>query len=127
GDREQERSGKRTALLGLPELLRHLDAREGIADANATADQLLEPRGEPGKMRRPAGENDLADAKRSGLVLVELKRRDELAREDLNRSPDRVSRPRRLFRRQTLRRHLVHQRQRALDVLDLGRRRAERP
>ena len=69
---------------------------ERIADANAHADQALELAGEPGQVRGAAGEHDLADAQRAGLVLVVLERGDELARERLDCPAHRLARRLRL-------------------------------
>ena len=54
-----------------------------ICDPNGHADQALELGAEPGQVRGAAGEDDLADAQRAGLVLVELERGDELPRKRL--------------------------------------------
>ena len=66
------------------ELLADLDAHERIADATRTPIRRCELLGEAGEVRGAAREHDLADAERAGLVLVELKRGDELARERLH-------------------------------------------
>ena len=62
-----------------------------IADRDADADQPLQLLGEPGEVRGAARDHDLADAQRSGLVLVELERGDELAREGLELAPNRFA------------------------------------
>src|SRR5947207_12218318 len=76
-------------------------------------------------MRRAAGQDDLADAERAGLVLVVLQRGHELAREGLNRPPHCVPRLLRLLVGQAFRDHLVGERERALHAVDLGRRSVE--
>ena len=72
-------------------------------------------------MRCSAREHDLADAERARLVLVELQRGHELARERLNRAAQRVPRLRGLLLRQAFGNVLVRQGQRTLHGLDLGR------
>ena len=100
--------------------------RERIADANVHADSRSSSSASPGRCAVPPVSNDLADAKAAGLVLVELKRGDELARERLQLSPNCVERERRLLRRQVLRGRAAVEREAALDRLDLGRSAVER-
>ncbi len=96
-DPEADGNGERAALLELADLLRDLHAREGICDADRHADQPLELAAEPDQMRRAAGEDDLADTQRAGLVLVELERGDELPRKRLELPPGSLERGRELL------------------------------
>ena len=106
--------------------LRNLEAGKRIPDADAHADEALDLLGEAGKLCGPAGDHDLADAETAGLVLVELERRDELARERLNLPPHCVERDRRVFGGQLLGDPARLERQAPLQRLDLGRRAVER-
>ena len=54
-----------------------------VGNADGDADQPLELLGEPAAGGAAAGDEDLADAERAGLLLVEAERGDELAGEDL--------------------------------------------
>ena len=74
-----------------------------------------------------AGEGDLADAQRSGLVLVELERGDELPRERLELSPRGLPRGRELLLGEAVGNLFgAGERERALERLDLARRHVER-
>src|SRR5437660_740034 len=90
-DPEADRDCERAELVWILDATRDRDPGERIADADLDADETLELLGEAVEVRRPACQDDLADAKGSGLVLVELKRGDELSREGLNLAPDRLS------------------------------------
>ena len=72
-------------VLGLAELLRDGDPVQRIPDRDRNADQAMQLVGEARQMRRPAGQHELTDPERSGLVLVEAQARDALAR-DWNRA-----------------------------------------
>ena len=89
------------------------------------ADQPLELLCKTGHAGRAARQDDLADAQASGLVLVELKRGDELACERLHLTPNRVERLRSLVVGQARRRDTAVEREASLDRLDLGRRAVE--
>ena len=85
-DRNRQRGIGGTAA----ELLADGDTDERVADANRDADERAEGRRQALQHRRPAGEDDLADAQRVGLALVELERGDELPREVLERGEERL-------------------------------------
>src|SRR5262245_6356453 len=93
----------RSELLGLAQLLAELDAVQRVTDLDPDADQPLQLVRDAAEVRGAAGYHDLADAQRSGLVLVELERGDELAREGLQLAPHRLASTIRLFLRQPLR------------------------
>src|SRR5439155_11925716 len=80
------------AVLALSRLTRQLDARKRVGDANGNADQTLELGREPAAGRPAAGDEDLADAQRVRLLLVEAKRGDQLARQDLELGRNRPAR-----------------------------------
>ncbi len=65
---------------------------ERIADADADADHLVERVGEAVEVRGATGDDDLADAERVRLGLVELERADELAGERGQPEPDSLDR-----------------------------------
>src|SRR5207253_9252722 len=77
-------------------------------------------------VRSAARQDDLADAETSRLVLVELERRDEFARERLYLAPNDVECYSRLLLRQLSRARAAVERQLALHRLDLGRCAVER-
>ena len=83
-DSQADCGRERAERLVTVDLLAGLHIRERIPDADADADQLGELRSEPGKVRGAAGQDDLADAQRAGLRLVELERGDELAGEGVS-------------------------------------------
>ena len=72
-------------------------------------------------MRRASGQDDLADAQRIGLLLVELERRDELARKALELPLNPFSRSVCLVVRQSFGRLESRQRECPFDGLGLGR------
>src|SRR4029078_4962341 len=97
-DPEADRDRQRAELLvGLAQLLAELHAEQRSAHSDAASHELLELVGDAAKVRAAARDHDLADAQRSGLVLVELERGDELARACLERAPKRLARPIRLI------------------------------
>src|SRR5207248_7617192 len=80
------------------------------------------------QMRSSACQDDLADAQRAGLVLVELERADELPSEALELEANRLARLARLLFAQPFdERPVVADRQCTLDRLRFGRRDVERP
>src|ERR671924_1474500 len=120
-DPETDRDGERADRLGVTDALSDPHPRERVADADAHADQAFEVVGEPAEVRGAAGEDDLADAERAGLPLVELERGDELPREGLHLAPNRLPGGRRLLLGESLGRRAVGERERALDRLRLRR------
>src|SRR5204863_2366752 len=112
--------GERSRLRELLHALAELDATQRIADPDANADQPLELLGKAVQLRGSACDDDLADAQRSRLVLVELERGDELPREGLKLLAQSVARRGRLLVRQPLRRLLGAQREQLLQRLGLG-------
>ena len=64
---------------------------ERIADATRTPISRWSSSASPAEVRGAAGDDDLADAQRAGLVLVELERGDELPREGLQLAADRLA------------------------------------
>ena len=98
---------------------------ERVADRDADADQALELVGDPAEVRGAAGDHDLADAQRAGLVLVELERGDELAREGLELAPNRFASAIRLLLGEPLGHVRGGERELALERLGLGRRAVE--
>jgi hypothetical protein len=92
---------------------------ERIADARPHAEEARELRGEARKLGGPAGEDDLADAERARLALVELERGDELAGELVNVAGDRLAHLLRLFGREPGRDRRVSEGERELDRLGL--------
>src|SRR4051812_25909509 len=73
------------------DLLADRDSDERIPDADIHADKALKGGCEAGKTRGAACEDDLTDAERVGLALVELKRGHELAGEALERTVERLA------------------------------------
>ena len=104
---------------GSPTFFETFIRASGSPTRTRTPDQALEFRCEPRKVRRAAGEHDLADAQGAGLVLVVLQRGDELARERLDRLAQRLHACRRQLGRETFGKRRVGERQLVLDVLDL--------
>src|SRR3954452_1752038 len=124
-DPEADCDRERPELLGLANLLPELHSQQRIADGDAHADQLLKLVRDAAEVRSAAGDHDLADAQRSGLVLVELKRGDELPREGLELAADGFAGGERLLGRQALRNALADEREPVLHRLGLGRRHVE--
>src|SRR5207247_1460705 len=85
-DSEADCGRERTDLLGVLDLLANLDPGERVARPDADADQGLKLFRKPVQMRRAARQDDLADAQRIGLLLVELERGDEFTRRSANAS-----------------------------------------
>src|SRR5207248_4357951 len=81
---------------------------------------------DPGEAGGAAGDDDLADTERPGLMLVELERRDELAREGLHLPANRVDGERVLLRGDAVGDGRRLERDEPLQLLDLGRRGVER-
>src|SRR3954452_23427901 len=121
-DPEADCDRERPELLGLANLLPELHSQQRIADRGAHAHQLLQLPRRPAEVRGAAGDHDLADAQRSGLVLVELERGDELSRKGLELATNRLARTICLFLVETLRDVRPRQRELALDRLGLRRR-----
>src|SRR4029079_16493917 len=125
-DPEADRDRQRAELLvGLAQLLAELHAEQRTAHRDADADELLELVGDAAEVRAAARDHDLADAQRSGLVLVELERGDELAREGLELAPHRLASAIRLILGEPFRHVGRRQRELALHRLSLRRRAVE--
>ena len=71
---------------------RNLDARERVGDAERNAEQPFELDGEAAAGGRTAGDQDLDDAERLGLLLIEAQRGDELTCERLELGDHRPAR-----------------------------------
>src|SRR5205807_6771680 len=127
-DPETDCDRERADLLAVLDAPADLHADEWIADAHLHADQPLQLVLESRQVGGSTRENDLADAEGSWLVLVELERADELAREGLELAADRLASLVRLRFAQTFdERPVVADGQRALDRLRFGGRDVERP
>src|SRR5438552_11004134 len=82
-DPEPDRGGQGAARDVLASLALRLDVLQWIAHPDAHSDQPLQLGVEARELGGPAGQDDLADPKRSGLFLVITERGDEVARERL--------------------------------------------
>src|SRR5687768_3659334 len=126
-DPESDGDGERAELILLRGLLRDLEPRQRVGNADGHADQALELAAQAGQMRGSAGEHDLADAQRGGLVLVELERGDELPRERLQLPPGGLARGRELILGEAFGNgDRARERERPLERLGLARRGVER-
>src|SRR5262249_16976121 len=118
---EPDRDCERAELRARVELLRHLEPRQRVTDAHLHTSEALELAGETREAGGATGDDDLADAERAGLVLVELERGDELARECLYLFAYRVDCERVLLGRDALGHDGGVERDDPLEGLDLGR------
>src|SRR4029453_10795367 len=78
-DPEPDRDRERSRLVAEVDLRADVDALRRIAESDRNAHELGAGPGQAPHLRGAARQDDLADAMGSGLCLVELERRDDLA------------------------------------------------
>src|SRR5207244_13482778 len=86
-------NGERGEIVASGDVAGSVNCAERVGDANARAHETLQLLGKTRRPRRATGDEDLREGEGVWLRLVELKRRDEFARERRQLGFDGVPRP----------------------------------